>query len=115
MIRLTSIDHLVVKIIDIYQSMDIVVCVATNMTRPQTATETATQKTHDVFFQTADYDNGRCFIKIEESKAIEMEMTVMETTIESVIVGVTGSEYLITENRVFAFVEVTNDNRFVIA
>lgn len=85
------------------------------MTRPTHATETATEKTHEVFFQTADYDNGRCFIKIEESKAIEMNMTVMETVRENVIVGVTGSEYLITEPRTFAFVEVTNDDRFVIA
>lgn len=84
------------------------------MTRPITATEVAAEKTHTLYFMNNDYDNGRCFIKIEESKANEMEMTVLETTIEKVIVGVTGSEYLITENRVFAFVEITDDNRFVI-
>jgi len=82
------------------------------MTRPTRTQNTATSEEHELFFQTADTENGRMFIKIPESQAIEMGMTVMETVRENVIVGVTGSEYLITEPRTFAFVEVTNDNRF---
>ncbi len=82
------------------------------MTRPTRAKNTATQEATDIFYQTADTENGRMFIKIPESQAIEMGMTVMETVRENVIVGVTGSEYLITEPRTFAFVEITNDDRY---
>ena len=84
------------------------------MTRPTRTQNTATSEQHEIFYQSADTENGRMFIKIPESQATEMEMTVMETVTENVIVGVTGSEYLITEPRTFAFVEVTNDDRFEI-
>ena len=84
------------------------------MSRATRTQNTETEEVHEVFFQSADTENGRVFIKIPESQAIEMGMTVIETTVEQVVVGVTGSEYLITEPRTFAFVEVTNDNRFEI-
>lgn len=82
------------------------------MTRPTRAMNTATQEATDIFYQRTDTENGRMFVQMPESQAIDMGMTVIETVTKNVVVGVTGSEYLITEPRTFAFVEITNDDRF---
>jgi hypothetical protein len=81
--------------------------------QPHIAESSEHGMSNEVYFNRANPDAG-IFIKIEESKAIEMGMTVIETTVDHVIVGCTGSEYLITEPRTFAFVEITNDDRFTI-
>ena len=82
------------------------------MTRPTRAMNTATQEATDILYQRTDTENGRMFVQMPESQAIDMGMTVIETVTKNVVVGVTGSEYLITEPRTFAFVEITNDDRF---
>ena len=81
---------------------------------PYQVKETETDKIHEVFFHNTveDASTAEMFICIEETKAIDMGMTVIETTQKEVITGCTGSEYLITEPRTFAFVSISGDDRF---
>ena len=83
---------------------------ASNNTRAHTVRAT-NGDTHEVYYRTENPDAGM-FIRIEESTAIENNMTIVETTVIEVIVGVTGSEWLITEPRTMAFVEITGDESY---
>ncbi len=80
---------------------------------PYQVKETETDKIHEVYFHNTatDASTAEMFICIEESKAISMEMTVVETQVKEVITGCTGSEYLITEPRTFAWVSISDDDR----